>query len=120
MLTVIILTMLFGGGDVEVFSRNDLRAVESAVEEPSRAQAAIASMERVNAKLEALVQRRIEYFEALSVINKRVDAPAAEYDEIIDRLWDVRRTTVNTYVDEIFVLRETMTRDEWNAAFSDR
>jgi len=120
MLTIIILTMLFGGGSIEIFSSGDFRAVENAVEEQARAEAATQSMERVNAELEALVQKRIEYFEALSVINERVDASAAEYDEIIDGLWDVRRSAVDTYLDEVFVLRETMTREEWYDVFNDR
>jgi len=40
--------------------------------------------------------------------------------EVIDRLWDARRGALDTYVDEVFVLRETMTRDEWDVAFNTR
>ena len=120
MLTVILLTMLFGGGSVEIFSGADLRAIESAIEEPARAEAARQSMERVNEKLDALAQQRTAYFGTLSEINERVDAPVDEYDAVIERLWDARRDALDTYVDEVFVLRDNMTRDEWNAAFSDR
>ena len=119
MLTIIILTMLFGGGSIEIFSRDDIRAVESAIEEPARIEAATQSMERINAKLESLKDQRTAYFEALSEINARVDSPVEEYNEIIERLWDARGAALDTYVNEVFVLRDTMTRDEWNAAFSD-
>jgi len=118
MLTIIILTMLFGGGSVEIFSGADIRAVESTVQEPLRAETAIASMERVNAKLEALGQQRDAYFETLSEINQRVDAPIDAYDVIIERLWVARRDALDTYVDEVFVLRDNMTRDEWEKAFN--
>jgi hypothetical protein len=40
--------------------------------------------------------------------------------QTIARLWGSRRSAVETYVDEVFVLRETMTREEWLAAFADR
>jgi hypothetical protein len=118
MLTIIILTLLFGGGSIEIFSSDNFLAVESAVDDPVRIEAATQSMERVNAKLESLVQQRDEYFEALSDINRRIDAPADEYEAVIDRLWDARRSAIDTYVDEVFVLRETMSREEWGAAFS--
>ena len=118
MLTIIILTMLFGSGSIEIFSSDDFLAVENAIAEPQRAETATRSMGRVNAKLESLVQQRDEYFEALSDINERIDAPADEYEAVIEHLWHARRSAVDTYVDEIFVLRETMTRDEWRTAFS--
>lgn len=120
MLTIIILTMLFGGGSVEVFSRADFRTLENIIEEPERVEVARQSMERVNARLEVLEEQRATYFETLTEINARVDAPAEEYDAVIERLWEARRDALDTYVDEVFVLRETMTRDEWDAAFSDR
>ncbi len=120
MLTIIILTMLFGGGSIEIFSEADFRAVENTIEEPARAELATESMERVNAKLDALEEQRTAYFDALSEINARVDAPADEYEVVIDHLWDARRGALDTYLDEVFVLRDNMTRDEWNAAFSDR
>ena len=120
MLTLIVLTMLFGGGSIEIFSTADIRTIENAIEEPARVEAATQSMERVNAKLETLEEQRTAYFEALSDINQRVDAPAAEYDEVIDRLWDARRDALDTYVDEVFVLRDNMTRDEWDNAFNPR
>jgi len=119
-LTIIILTMLFGGGSVEIFSRADIRAVESTVQEPLRAEAAIASMERVNEKLDALGEQRDAFFDTLSEINQSVDAPADEYDAVIERLWDARRDALDTYVDEVFVVRDNMTRDEWNDVFNDR
>ena len=120
MLTIIILTMLFGGGSVEIFSRADFRTLENIIEEPERVEVARQSMERVNARLEALEEQRATYFETLTEINARIDAPADEYDAVIEHLWDARRDALDIYVDEVFVLRETMTRDEWNAAFSDR
>jgi len=120
MLTIIILTMLFGGGSIEIFSGADFRAVENTIEEPERVEVARQSMERVNEKLDTLAQQRTAYFETLSEINERVDAPIDEYGAVIERLWDARRDALDTYVDEVFVLRDNMTRDEWNAAFSDR
>jgi len=74
-------------------------------------------MERVNAKLESLEEQRTAYFKALSEINQRVDAPSDAYDVVIERLWEARRNALDTYVDEVFVLRNNMTREEWDDAF---
>ena len=47
MLTALILMAMFGGGSAEVFSRSDFRTVESAIDEPERAEAATQAMERI-------------------------------------------------------------------------
>lgn len=120
MLTLLILTMLFGGGTIEVFTADDQAYAAQAIEDPERAAAAIDSMERVNQKLADLEQQRVSYLEALTEVNERMDARAEDYDEIIDQLWDARRSALDTYVEEVFVLRETMTRGEWEVAFNAR
>ena len=120
MLTLLVLSMLFGGGTIEIFTAEIQAYVEQAIEAPERAAAAIESMERVNSTLADLEEQRVTYLEALTAVNERVDAPAEDYDKIIDKLWVARRSALDTYVDEVFYLRETMTREEWEAAFGAR
>jgi len=117
MLTVLILMTIFGGGSAEVFSTSDFRTVESAVEEPQRAEAATQAMERINDQLEKLLDERAQYFEQLSDIDARVGSPEAEYDKVLGRLWRAREEAQASYVGEIFVLRDNMTRDEWETVF---
>ncbi len=118
MLTILLLTMLFGGGSAaEVFTRSDFRMVERAIYVPERAEAASQSMQRINENLDTLLQFRTESFEQLSALDDSVTAPAAEYERIFDRLWEARRNAQSNYIDEVFILRETMTREEWDATF---
>lgn len=117
MLTALILIAIFGGGSAEVFSRSDFRTVESAIEEPERADAATRAMERINDRLEALLDDRERYFEQLSEIDARVDSSEDEYNRVLDQLWTARREAFASYAGEIFVLRDNMTRDEWATAF---
>lgn len=117
MLTILLLTMLFGGGSAEVFARSDFRAVARAIEAPERAEAASQAMQRINENLDTLLQIRAESFEQLSELEESVTAPAAEYDRIFDYLWEARREAHRSHIDEVFILRESMTREEWNAAF---
>ncbi len=117
MLTALILMAMFGGGSAEVFSRSDFRTVESAIDEPERAEAATQAMERINDHLEALLDERAQYFEQLSEIDARLESPEDEYDSVLQRLWLARRDAQASYTGEIFILRDNMTRDEWETAF---
>jgi hypothetical protein len=117
MLTILLLTMLFGGGSAEVFARSDFRMVARAIEVPERAEAASQSMQRINENLDALLQIRAESFQQLSELEESVTAPAAEYERVFHHLWEARREAHRSYIDEVFILRESMTREEWNVAF---
>lgn len=117
MLTILLLTMLFGGGSAELFARSDFRMVQRAIDVPERAEAASESMQRLNENLDTLLQFRTDSFDQLSELDDSVTAPAAEYERIFDRLWEARRNAQSIYIEEVFVLRETMTREEWNATF---
>ena len=117
MLTTLILMAIFGGGSAEVFSRSDFRTVESAIEEPRRAEAATQAMERINDQLETLLDGREQYFEQLKNIDASIESPKDEYDSVLDRLWLGRQEAQVSYIAEVFVLRDNMTRDEWETAF---
>ena len=117
MLTILLLTMLFGGGSAEVFTRSDFRMVQRAIDVPERAEAASESMQRMNENLDTLLEFRTESFDQLSDLDDSVTAPAAEYERIFDRLWEARRNAHSNYIEEVFILRETMTREEWDATF---
>jgi hypothetical protein len=117
MLTALILMAIFGGGSAEVFSRSDFRTVESAIEEPERADAATQAMERINDRFEALLYERDRYFQQLRDINASVESTEDEYNRVLDQLWIARREALASYTEEIFVLRDNMTGDEWETAF---
>ena len=120
MITALILMHLFGGGTPDLFSRSEIRTAERAIEEPVRANAVTHAMERMNALLVSTVEKRKEAFQRLSKIDLKIDSQEVRYDEMLDQLWQVRQQAAKTYVEEIFTMRENMTRDEWNAAFIDR
>ena len=117
MITALIFMAIFGGGSAEVFSRSDFRTVESAIEEPERVAAATESMERINDRLETMMEKRDRYLQQLRDIDVRVESPEDEYERVLDQLWTVRREALASYTDEVFVLRDNMTRDEWETAF---
>ena len=47
------------------------------------------------------------------IINTR----EGDYEKIIDELWQGRAEARKEYIAGIFIMRENMTREEWNAAF---
>ena len=108
----------FGGGSADIFSRSDFRTVNSTIEEPSRAEAVTQSMERMNELLESTVEKRKQTFERLSKVDLKIDSQEVSYDEMLDQLWQVRHEAGKKHVEEIFVMREYMAREEWNAAFA--
>jgi len=117
MLTALILMVIFGGGSAEVFSRSDFRTVESAIVEPERVEAATQAMERINDNLETLLDERAQIFEQLSGVDARIESPQDEYDRLLDQLWLARQEAQASYIGEGFILRDNMTRDEWETAF---
>ena len=119
MITALILMHFFGGGTPEIFSRSDFRTVNRTIEETTRADAVTQAMERVNEILESTVEKRKQVFERLSDIDLKIDSKEVNYDELLDGLWQVRQEAATKYIEEIFTMRENMTRDEWQAAFAD-
>lgn len=119
MITALIIMHFFGGGTPVLFTRSDFRTVNSSIEEPERAEAATEAMERMNELLESVVDKRMETRDQLSEIDHEVTSREGSYDKIIEELWQVRREARQQYIDEVFTMREFMTRDEWNTAFTD-
>ncbi len=119
MITALVLMNLFGGGvgSIEIFSRSDFRTVGRSIEEPARAEAATQAMERVNEVVASLLKQRDQSFRLLSEINTKVDSPDDAYDKVFDELWQARREARSRFVEEVFIMRKNMTRDEWDTAF---
>ena len=118
MITALIIMRLFGGGDVEVFSRSDFRLVESTLEEPARAEAASQAMERINERMTSVLQNRELSFDQLEEIETRVDSPKEAYIKVFDELWQSRREAHDEHIADVFIMRENMTRQEWAAVFA--
>ena len=117
MITALIIMHFFGGGTPEFFSRSDFRTVDRTIEEPQRAEAATEAMERMNELLESIVEKRKEAGEQLRDIDHSVTSPEGTYDVVLEQLWQARREARAKYIEDVFVLREIITRDEWEAAF---
>ena len=117
MITALIIMHFFGGGNLEIFSSSDFRTVRRTIEEPQRVEVVTQTMERMNEHLESLAQRRQQVFEQLADINTKIDSPEDAYDKVLDELWQARREMHPKYVEDVFILRENITRDEWQAAF---
>jgi hypothetical protein len=74
-------------------------------------------MQRINENLNTLLLLRAESLEQLSELDENVATRAAEYERIFDHLWEARRNAHRSYIDEVFIMRESMTREEWNMTF---
>ncbi len=119
MSTALLLSMLFGGGSPEIFSKADFKQVQRVIADPARTESAQETMQRINTQLESLITERVRHFEELREIDADFDAPVAEFEAIFDELWDARRTAATIYTKEVFVLRDSITRDEWHSVFAD-
>ena len=117
MIPALIIMHFFGGGTPELFSRSDFRTVDRTIEEPQRVEAATQTMERMNELLASILEVRRQTGEQLSEIDHKVISPEGSYDKILDELWRARHEARQKYIEEVFTMRESMTRDEWSAAF---
>lgn len=117
MITVLLLTMLFGGGSAELFARSDFTAVQRSIYDSERVEQATDTMLRMNSNLDALVQFRAKSFERLGEIDEAVDAGESQYERVFELLWTARRDAHSNYITDVFELRDAMSREEWNAAF---
>ncbi len=117
MMAALILMHLFGGGIPDLFSRPDFKMIERTVADPSRAAATRRAMERINENLADLAEGRKKFFEGLVDINEEVDAPENAYEKILDELAQVRLEARQKYIQDVFIMRRNMSRQEWNQAF---
>ena len=117
MLTMMFLMMLFGSPVPEIFVRDDFRAVTRTIDDEQRAAAVTRSMESVNANVERLFGEREVVFEFLANVDDLVGAKQADYEAVLDPLWEKRRETNALYIDQVFEMRSNMTREEWAEAF---
>ena len=117
MLIALTLSMLLGSGSLELFGRSDFREVGRVIEDAQRAEQVRGSMERINAELEGLAAVRDAEFERFKNVDDLVGATLADYKQVLDPLWQARREAQAVYIDEVFAMRKTMSRDEWGRMF---
>ena len=118
MLIALFIIIFLGGGAMEMFTDEDFEALETVVEEPERAAQASDVMQRINSRATGLARERGEQLERLGAIDSDVDASLENYNEVLDRLWQVRSEAADGYVRDVFDLREQLTREEWEEIFS--
>ena len=116
MLMALLLASLLGGS-AEFFVRDDFRAVESVIEEPERAAAAIAIMERINNRMNGIFNQRRELVARISTLDLDVEASPDAYSAYFDELWQRREQATDGYVRDVFEMREHISREEWAAIF---
>jgi hypothetical protein len=119
MITALIIMHFFGGGNVEIFSPSEFKTIERTISETARRDTVTQAMESLNARFASVVDQHSKYFEQLSEIDHNVNSREAAYDKILDELWQARREVRRGHIDDVFTMRENMTRDEWSAAFGD-
>jgi inorganic pyrophosphatase len=119
MLIALLLSMLLGKGESELFDRSDLREVRRAVPDETRRDQVLASMRDVNALYADYLERSREHFERLEEVTANVDAEAADYQSVIDEVWRRREAAADEYVEALFTMRSGMTRAEWERVFGD-
>lgn len=119
MITALIILHFFGGGTIELFSSSDFRTIGRTIENPSRAAVATRAMERINENLVTVFEQRKMSFEQLAEIDADVDAAKDAYEKVLNELWQVRAEAREKYIQDVFIMRRNMTRQEWDAAFGD-
>jgi len=116
MLMALLLASLLGGS-ADFFVRDDFRAVQSVIEDPERAAAATAIMERVNNRMNGIFNQRRELVAGIATLDLDVDASADAYNDRFDELWQRREQATDGYVRDVFEMREHISREEWAAIF---
>ena len=120
MLIALFILSLLGAGAYGIISTDEFDYVEDVIEEPARAERALMIMHRINRLGDQFEQQRDTAAAAFAEANRRHAATADDYELIFDKLWRSRAETLTLYRVDVFQLRETMTRNEWQEAFEAR
>lgn len=120
MLMALLIVSLLSVGAYEIFSSNEFRYVEQAIEEQDRADRAVMIMRRINRLSGRLEERRTEIADDFAALNLEQSTSVAEYQLVFDELWQSRADIFGDYQTDVFQLRDQMTREEWEKAFGNR
>jgi hypothetical protein len=116
----LLILSLLGAGAYEIFSTDEFGYVEDVIEEPERADRAMMIMRRVNRLGAQLSERREDVVAELATLNADQSTGVEDYQAVLDRLWLTRAEVFELYLTDVFQLRDQLTRDEWEAAFTGR
>ena len=120
MLIALFILSLLGAGAYGIISNDEFGFVEDVIEEPVRAERALMIMHRINRLGDQFEQQRGAAAAAFAETNKRHNTNAKDYEIVFDKLWQARAETLTLYRIDVFQLRATMTRREWQDAFEAR
>jgi hypothetical protein len=110
--------ILFSGGNgfaAKMFGKDTQAQVHKVVTDPTRADAAAATLKQGQKDLEAIGKQLDQVAKDFSAADEAQSAGAAELTPIMERAWEQRRAVQQATLDRMFELRKNLTAEEWKA-----
>jgi hypothetical protein len=117
MLTILIITLLFGGSDEPMFDKQTRSAIKQSIYDPARRSAVLDAIKRIEKSKDKLNKVAGKVVKRLGRIQQDPDIGVAEIEAALGEITRARLETQRTFVDGVFEMRRHMSAEEWRAAF---
>jgi len=117
MLTILIITLLFGGPDEPVFDKQTRAAIKQTIADPARRSAVLDTVKGIEKSKTRLNKAAGKIVKRLGRINKDTGIGVAEAESALAEITPVRLEVQQTFIDGVFEMRRHMSAEEWRAAF---
>lgn len=114
------LFLLSGNGtlDVAIFAADTDAVLREVIKDEARARTAVEISKRQHGQLEETLKRASKVMKEFGKADKDQAAGADALAPFLESLVEERKLAEKQTLDAVFALRETMTEEEWNAAFN--
>jgi hypothetical protein len=117
MLTILIITLLFGGPDEPVFDKQTRAAIKQTIADPARRSTVLDTVKGIEKSKTRLNKAAGKIVKRLGRINKDTGIGVAEAEAALVEITTVRLEAQQTFIDGVFEMRRHMSADEWRTAF---
>ena len=117
MLTILIISLLFGGPGEPVFDKQTRSAIKRSINDAARRSVVLDAVKGIEKSKEQLIKASRKIGKRLVRINKDTGIGVAEAEAALAEITRVRLQTQQTFIDGVFEMRQNMSAEEWQTAF---
>ena len=119
MLTILIISLLFGGPEEPVFGKQIRASIKQSIDDPGRRSTVLDAVKDIEKSKEQLIKAGRKIGKRLVRINKDTGIDVAEAEAALSEISRVRLETQQSFINGVFEMRQNMSAEEWQTAFGD-